>query len=263
MRGRVPSTTTCSGSGPAVLLLHAFPLGLAMWDAQARALRATHQVVRFDARGFGGIAARRRPAHHGAHRRRRGGAARPPRHRARPSCAACRWAATPPSRSCAAIPTRLRGLVLADTRGARGHGRGAARPAPTQADKVRREGAVGHRGRRSCRSWSGDTTQRERPAGGGPRARDDPGQRRRAASRTRWPAWPRARTRRRPCARSACRRWCVCGAEDALTPPADAEAIQRGHRGSRLEIVPAAGHLSNVEAPGAFGRALADFLASL
>lgn len=41
------------GTGPAVMFLHAFPLGLAMWDAQAAALRDGHQVLRFDARGFG------------------------------------------------------------------------------------------------------------------------------------------------------------------------------------------------------------------
>jgi len=44
------------GEGPAVLLLHAFPLGLFTWDAQAEALSSTHRVVRFDARGFGGSA---------------------------------------------------------------------------------------------------------------------------------------------------------------------------------------------------------------
>ena len=42
-----------SGKGPAVLFLHAFPLGLFMWEAQAVALEATHTVVRFDDRGFG------------------------------------------------------------------------------------------------------------------------------------------------------------------------------------------------------------------
>ncbi len=42
------------GAGPAVLFLHAFPLGLAMWDPQAEALAPRHQVIRFDARGFGG-----------------------------------------------------------------------------------------------------------------------------------------------------------------------------------------------------------------
>jgi 3-oxoadipate enol-lactonase len=55
----------------------------------------------------------------------------------------------------------------------------------------------------------------------------------------------------------------VCGAEDAITPPSEAEAIQRGIAGSRLAIVPAAGHLANVEAPDAFGRELLGFLAAL
>jgi 3-oxoadipate enol-lactonase len=41
------------GSGPPVLLLHAFPLGMAMWEPQVRALLDRHRVVRFDARGFG------------------------------------------------------------------------------------------------------------------------------------------------------------------------------------------------------------------
>src|SRR5688572_23847608 len=42
------------GKGPAVLFLHAFPLGLFMWERQAQALHKTHTVVRFDGRGFGG-----------------------------------------------------------------------------------------------------------------------------------------------------------------------------------------------------------------
>ena len=41
------------GEGDILLFLHAFPLGLVMWDAQAAALRADHTVVRFDCRGFG------------------------------------------------------------------------------------------------------------------------------------------------------------------------------------------------------------------
>src|SRR5262245_32007475 len=42
------------GKGPVVLFLHAFPLALGMWDDTARALETSHQLVRFDARGFGG-----------------------------------------------------------------------------------------------------------------------------------------------------------------------------------------------------------------
>src|SRR5258708_9593096 len=42
------------GRGRALLLLHAFPLNRTMWDAQVQALAASHQVIRFDCRGFGG-----------------------------------------------------------------------------------------------------------------------------------------------------------------------------------------------------------------
>ena len=42
-----------AGAGEAILFLHAFPLGLFMWDAQAEALGSRYRVVRFDARGFG------------------------------------------------------------------------------------------------------------------------------------------------------------------------------------------------------------------
>ena len=55
----------------------------------------------------------------------------------------------------------------------------------------------------------------------------------------------------------------LCGEEDVLTPPADAEALQRGIPGARLVRLPGAGHLSNVEAPDSFTRALGDFLVTL
>ena len=52
------------------------------------------------------------------------------------------------------------------------------------------------------------------------------------------------------------------GAEDAVTPQADAEAMQRRVPRSRLVVFPAAGHLSNMETPDTFSQALSDFLAS-
>lgn len=54
----------------------------------------------------------------------------------------------------------------------------------------------------------------------------------------------------------------LVGEADALTPVADSEAMQRALARSRLVVFPGAGHLSNVEQPAAFSRALADFLAS-
>jgi 3-oxoadipate enol-lactonase len=55
----------------------------------------------------------------------------------------------------------------------------------------------------------------------------------------------------------------LVGSEDALTPPAGARAMAARIPGARFEEIPGAGHLSNVEAPAAFGRALEAFLASL
>ncbi len=52
----------------------------------------------------------------------------------------------------------------------------------------------------------------------------------------------------------------VVGDEDALTPRAFSEDIQRGIPGAELVVVPQAGHMSNMEQPVAFNLALARFL---
>ena len=55
----------------------------------------------------------------------------------------------------------------------------------------------------------------------------------------------------------------VCGEEDTITPVADSEALVKGIAASRLEVVPRAGHLSNLENPQAENAALQSFLATL
>jgi pimeloyl-ACP methyl ester carboxylesterase len=52
----------------------------------------------------------------------------------------------------------------------------------------------------------------------------------------------------------------VAGEEDAIIPLDDAEMLRREIPRSRLVVLRAAGHLSNVEVPGEFSMALADFL---
>ena len=54
----------------------------------------------------------------------------------------------------------------------------------------------------------------------------------------------------------------LCGAGDAVTPPADHEAIAAPIAGARLVVVPESGHLSTIEQPEAVNRALLDWLAS-
>jgi 3-oxoadipate enol-lactonase len=54
----------------------------------------------------------------------------------------------------------------------------------------------------------------------------------------------------------------ICGENDPGTPPAMAREIQENLPGAKLVLIPQAAHLSNIEQPEAFNRALADFLSS-
>jgi 3-oxoadipate enol-lactonase len=55
----------------------------------------------------------------------------------------------------------------------------------------------------------------------------------------------------------------VVGEEDVLTPPAESESMAAAIAGSRVEVIPRAGHLSNLENPPAYDAALARFFDSL
>jgi pimeloyl-ACP methyl ester carboxylesterase len=55
----------------------------------------------------------------------------------------------------------------------------------------------------------------------------------------------------------------IVGQLDRITPPSDAEMLKRGIRGSRLEVIAGAGHVSNIESPAEFNRALENFLREL
>jgi 3-oxoadipate enol-lactonase len=244
------------GEGPPVLLLHAFPLGLAMWDAQVSALRGQHQVIRFDDRGFGGS-----PPGDGllSMERIADDAAALLDHLAIARAVICGvsmggYAAFAMVRRHA---DRVRGLVLADTRAAADtpearEGRAAL------AQKVLREGAAAA-AEAFVPKLLGETTRRDRPhvvarvreivLGNPPRGIADA----LAGLAARADSTPTLREIRVPTL-------VVCGEEDALTPPADAEALQRGIAGSRLVLIPRAGHLANVEDPDAFNRALLGFL---
>ncbi len=52
----------------------------------------------------------------------------------------------------------------------------------------------------------------------------------------------------------------MVGEDDKPSPPEVARAMHERIAGSRLEVLPRAGHLSNLEVPGAFNQALAGFL---
>ncbi len=52
----------------------------------------------------------------------------------------------------------------------------------------------------------------------------------------------------------------LVGEQDKITPPSDAQTIKAGIKGSSLQILAGAGHISNMDAAEAFTTALEDFL---
>jgi pimeloyl-ACP methyl ester carboxylesterase len=245
------------GTGDVVLLLHAFPLGLAMWDDQAGVLARSHRVVRFDCRGFGGsppgdgLLTMERIADDAAGVLDGIGA---------PSATVCGlsmggYAAFAFVRR---HPERVRALVLADTRaGADSPAARATRAA--QADEVRRGGAAAIADA-VLPKLLGATSHAERPElvkrvramieANPPRGITDA----LAGLAARADSGPTLREIRVPTL-------VVVGEEDAITPLPEAEALQRGIAGSRLAVVPRAGHLSSLENPAEFNRVVESFLA--
>jgi pimeloyl-ACP methyl ester carboxylesterase len=246
------------GKGPAALLLHAFPLGLSMWDPQAEALAAAHRVVRFDARGFGGSQlddvaplTMERIADDGAYLLDQLGIDKAVVH----GCSMGGYAAFAFARR---HPKRLAGLVLQDTRAAADTPEGRAGRAAL-ATKVLGEGAAAaadallpkllgetsHRERAAL-----EATLRERILATSPRALANAlhGLAARADSRAMLPG-------------ISVPTLVVVGAEDANVSPDEAKAMAAAIPGARFEVIPKAGHLANLENPDAVNAALRTFLA--
>jgi 3-oxoadipate enol-lactonase len=245
------------GEGAPLLLLHAFPLGLFMWEAQVEALSATHRVVRFDARGFGESAAGSGPLtmeriaddgaflldHLGIERAVVGG------------CSMGGYAAFAFVRR---HPQRLAGLILQDTRAGADSAEARASRA-TLAAKVLAEGASAAV-EAFLPKLLGETTRRERLAlvesvrerilGTPPQgiANALHGLAARADSRETLPT-------------IAVPTLVLVGAEDVLTPPPEAATMAAAIPRARLDVIPAAGHLANLENPAAVNAALRAFLA--
>jgi pimeloyl-ACP methyl ester carboxylesterase len=247
------------GEGPAVLFLHAFPLGLFMWDAQVEALAARHRTIRFDDRGFGGsppgegLLTMERIADDAAALLDHLGVGKA----VVCGCSMGGYAAFAMVRR---HPDRLRGLVLQDTRAGADTPEGRQNRA-TLAEAVLRKGAKAAADA-FLPKLVGETTSRKRPElverlrervlAASPRGIADA----LAGLGARADSTPTLREVRVPTL-------VVCGAEDTITPPAESEAMHRAIAGSRLEILPEAGHLSNLETPEAYDAALERFLAGI
>ena len=246
------------GTGSPLLLLHAFPLGMAMWEPQVRALSDEHHVVRFDARGFGGSAP--------------GDGLLSMERIATDAVALLDLLGIPQAAVCglsmggyAAFalwrlhPERVRALVLADTRAVPDTAE-ARQGRAELAEKVRRQGPEAA-AEALLPKLLGETTRRERPE---------------LVTRVREMILANpARGISDALAGMAARAdssallaqihvptLFIVGEEDGVSPPAEMEGLHRQVKGSRFVKLPGAGHLSNLEDPRAFNQAVRDLLSA-
>ena len=249
-----------SGAGHPLVLLHPFPLNAEAWQPQLDRVPTGWRWLAPDLRGFGGTSASDAPARTMDDHARDVLAFMDALRVERAAIAGLSMGGYIAFALFRLAPARIEALVLADTR-----------PQPDSADARKGREAllqllhtkgVGAVADEMLPKLLGETTKRERPAvAAHVRALID------AAPPAAIDAAIHALMARPDStpdlARIQCPTLIIVGEEDAIAPPTDATAMQAAIDGSRLEQLPRAGHLSNLEAPDEFTKVLSAFLATL
>ena len=247
------------GSGPAVVLIHAFPLNQTMWDDQLDKLRAHCRVVTIDMRGFGGSDA-------------------PPGPYLMNQMAADVRALLSSLNIDRAVlvglsmggyvslafyrdyPDAVTAMVLADTRATSDTGEARERRLKS-AERAERDGSSAIADD-MIPLLLGRTTIESRPAViDRVRAMIESNQPRAIAAAQRGMAERRDSTD--ILGKIDLPVMILVGSEDTLTPMAEAEVLRAGIRGASLREIEGAGHLSNIERPEDFNAALIEFITAL
>jgi 3-oxoadipate enol-lactonase len=250
---------TDAGSGPVVVLLHGFPFDRSMWRGQVERLSHEFRVVAPDLRGHGGTTFARRPS--------------TMEEMADDVAALLDELNIPRAVLCGlsmggyvalafyrAHPERVRALVLADTRPqadteeARGTREQNARRALDEGMAPLADAMLPKLLSTRTRESAPEVVARVREMMLGVDAEG-------AAAALRGMALRRDQTD--TLSKVDVPTLVIVGSEDAVTPPSDAEAMSALIEGSRLVRIEGAGHVSNMERPEEFDRALAEFLEGL
>lgn len=249
-----------TGTGPPLVLLHAFPFDREMWAPQRAALADVARVVTPDRPGFGASTA-------GAAGYTIDGMADGLAEFL--DAAGLKGPVVLGGLSMGGYvalafarrhPGRLRGLILADTK---------ADPDDDATKATRdkqiasvRSGADGPLVNQTLPKLLSERTKRDHPAvverarAIGARQKPDAVVAALAALRDRPDANPGLAAVRVPTL-------VIVGEDDAVTPPSAGKAMADGIPGAKLVPIPGAGHLSNLESPEAFNAAVRAFLAGL
>lgn len=259
MRGIELAYDDTGGGGPALVLLHGFPFDRSMWRGQAEALGGEFRVVAPDLRGLGetsagdGAVTIEAMAEDVA-------ALADELSLGRVVLGGLSMGGYVAFEFMRRFPGRVRALVLADTR-PQADDEGGRRAREENARRALTEGMAPIVDSMLPKLLSAET--RERGGGVPERVRammlgTSPAG---AAAALRAMAARRDQTELLPSINVPT--LLLVGSDDSITPPADAEAMRAKIGGSRLVVLEGAGHLSNVERPEEFNRALVEFLRGL
>jgi 3-oxoadipate enol-lactonase len=247
------------GSGTPVVLLHGFPFNRTMWDEQFEALRARHRVIAPDLRGHGETSVSPEPA--------------TMEEMAKDVAALMEKLNVSRAAVCGLsmggyvalalyrmFPLRARALVLADTRP--GADTEEARDnREVQAAKALKEGMAGIADAMLPKLLSPKTVAKNPTVVAQVREMIVKTNQEGAAAALRGIAQRRDQTSF--LSRIVCPTLVMVGREDMITPLADSELMHREVGGSRLVVIEDSGHVSNLEQPESFNRALTKFLREL
>ncbi len=244
------------GSGPCVVLLHGYPFNRSLWREQVAELEQRHRVIVPDLRGHGqsevtpGVATMEDLAGDVA-------SLLDTLKVSRPTIGGLSMGGYVALAFYRLVPLQVRALVLADTR-AQGDTDEARQNREQQAENAQREGMEGIADALLPKLLAPETVARRPEVVRRVREMMVSTNPEGAAAALRGMAQRQDHTSF--LSRVIAPALIVVGSEDAITPVADAELMHREIGGSRCEVINGAGHVSNIEKPEDFNRALVEFL---
>jgi 3-oxoadipate enol-lactonase len=251
---------TDTGGGLPVLLLHAFPLHAGMWEPQISSLGDRYRLIAPDLKGFGGSSAPEDPNEYtmASYAEELAGFLD---HLGLDSAVVVglSMGGYITFELLRRFPGRVQALVLADTRAEADPPEGVEKRTKQQG-MVRADGTaglidalVGALTSEATRAGKPDVAERlkelmDNPAAGFIGALE---------------AMKKRPDSSDDLAKIDIPTLVIVGEQDGVTPPEAARKLHEHIGGSRLVVIPEAGHLSSIESPDAFNGALAEFLSQL
>jgi pimeloyl-ACP methyl ester carboxylesterase len=248
------------GRGEAFVLLHGFPFDRSMWREQSEVLSATFRVIAPDLRGLGETPLGVLTAATMDEMAEDAAALLDSLKVGRAVLGGLSMGGYVAFEFFRRFPERVRALVLADTR-PQGDDDDGKRTREENAQKVLREGVRPLVDSMLPKLLSASTRERRPDVVGRVSAMMLAVRPEGAAAALRGMAVRRDQTEL--LSRIDVPTLVIVGTEDSITPPLDAEAMAAKIEGARLVRVEGAAHLSNVERPEEFNRALLDFVGGL